>query len=159
MRATGQSLATYLSRKIWQPYGMERNAVWMVNAQRNSPGGCCLSASLRDLGRFGEFIRGGGKIDGEGVLPPDWLPKATSLQKETGRPGLGYGYFWWIGPEGTFDARGIFGQGVHIDPKRRLVVVVLSAWPAVFDMPHAQGQVRLMKAIEAAVDAPTERTK
>ena len=153
VRATGQSLATYLSRKIWRPYGMERDAVWMVNAQRNSPGGCCLSATLRDLGRFGEFIRGGGIANGQAVLPPDWLPKATSEQIATGRPGLGYGYFWWIGPDGTFDARGIFGQGIHIDPKRRLVVVLLAAWPAVFDAPHAAGREQLMAAIEAAVDA------
>lgn len=156
VRATHKPLAEYLSEKIWRPYGMERDAVWMVNEQGYSPGGCCLSASLRDLGRFGQFILDGGHAGGRTVVPDDWLAQATAPQVRTGHPGLDYGYFWWTGPNGTYDARGIFGQQIHIDPKRRLVVVLLAAWPAVFDMPHAQGRAGLMKAIETAVDAQPE---
>jgi CubicO group peptidase (beta-lactamase class C family) len=153
IRATGKSLSDYLSEKIWRPYGMERDAVWMINEHGDESGGCCFSAALRDLGRFGQFVLGGGTIGGKPVLAPGWLADATRKHIETGRPGLGYGYFWWVNDDGTYDARGIFGQGIHLDPKRRLVVVVLAAWPDVFDMPHAKGRVRLMRAIEAAVDA------
>lgn len=156
IRATGRSLSDYLSEKIWRPYGMERDAAWMINGHGDESGGCCFSAGLRDLGRFGQFVLDGGTIGGKPVLAPDWLPQATSTRIETGRPGLSYGYFWWTNADGTFDARGIFGQGIHIDPRRRLVVVMLAAWPDVFDMPHAKGRVRLIRAIEAAVDAQPE---
>jgi CubicO group peptidase (beta-lactamase class C family) len=161
VRATGKSLSDYLSQKIWKPYGMQQDAVWMINEQGNEPGGCCLSASLRDLGRFGQFILDGGMIDGKPVLAADWLPQATSTQAQIGRPGMAmtYGYFWWINNDGSYDARGIFGQGIHIDPKRRLVVVVLAAWPAVFDMDHAKGRTTFMDAVTAAVDAQPEKKR
>lgn len=153
VRATGKSLSDYLSDKIWRPYGMERDGTWMINEQGNEPGGCCFSAGLRDLGRFGQFILDGGKAGGKSVLPDDWLPAATSTQMQIGRPGMAYGYFWWTNEDGSFDARGIFGQGIHIDPSRKLVVVLLAAWPAVFDMDHAAGRMTLIDAIVKAVDA------
>ncbi|CAN5396325.1 serine hydrolase [soil metagenome] len=158
VRATGKSLSDYLSEKIWMPYGMQQDAVWMINEQGHEPGGCCLSASLRDLGRFGQFILAGGMAGGKRVLPADWLPQATSTQAQIGRPGIPmtYGYFWWINADGSYDARGIFGQGIHIDPKRKLVVVVLAAWPAVFDMDHAKARMTFMDAVTAAVDADPE---
>ncbi len=31
MRATHEPLATYLSEKVWKPYGMERDAFWMID--------------------------------------------------------------------------------------------------------------------------------
>lgn len=153
IRATGKSLSAYLSEKIWRPYGMAANAKWMINQHGDEAGGCCFSASLRDLGRFGEFVRGGGKIAGRDVLAPGWLAKATAVQMQTGRLGLGYGYFWWPNGDGTFDARGIFGQQIHIDPGRRLVVVILAAWPAVSDQAHFDGRKHMLDAINQAVDA------
>lgn len=152
IRATGKSLSRYLSEKIWRPYGMQQDAVWMINAHGDESGGCCLSASLRDLGRFGQFILDGARIGSKPIVPADWLARATGKQIDTGRPGLGYGYFWWPNSDGTFDARGIFGQQVHIDPKRRLVVVILAAWPAVFDMAHARERAALIEAIARAAD-------
>ena len=156
IRATGKPLATYLAEKIWRPYGMERGAVWMVNAQGQSPGGCCLSAALRDYARFGQFILDGGRIGKRAILPPDWLALATSERIGIGRPGMGYGYFWWVNGDGTYDARGIFGQMIHIDPRRHLVVVALAAWPVAYDGPHAADHARLVEAIAAAVDGEGE---
>ena len=154
VRATGRHLSDYLSEKIWRPYGMEADAKWMINQHGDESGGCCFSATLRDLGRFGEFVRGGGRAGGRDVLAPGWLAKATAVQMQTGRPGLGYGYFWWPGGDGTFDARGIFGQQIHIDPARRLVVVILAAWPQVTDMARFEGRKRIVDAITKAVDKP-----
>jgi CubicO group peptidase (beta-lactamase class C family) len=49
-RAAGKPLAAYLSEKIWKPYGMERDAVWMVDRGGLELGGCCISMTLRDYG-------------------------------------------------------------------------------------------------------------
>ena len=157
MRATGKSLSQLLSETLWRPYGMARDAVWMIDAQGHEPGGCCLSATLEDYGRFGQFVLDGGKIGRRPVLAEGWLEKATTRQVETGRPGVGYGYFWWPGADGGFDARGIFGQMIHVDPKRRLVIVALAAWPVAYDEAHAAERTRLMAAIARAVDAEGER--
>jgi CubicO group peptidase (beta-lactamase class C family) len=152
VRATGMPLSRYLSEKLWKPLGMAHEAVWMINEAGISPGGCCLSAMLEDWGRFGQFILDGGKAGGKQLLPPDWLPQATHKQIEIGRPGMGYGYFWWTNDDGTFDAKGIFGQMIHIDPKRHLVIVALGAWSAAYDKPHAETRDVLVKAVTAAVD-------
>jgi CubicO group peptidase (beta-lactamase class C family) len=35
--------------------------------------------------------------------------------------------------DGSYDAQGIFGQTIHIDPKQDLVIVTSSAWPSADD--------------------------
>jgi CubicO group peptidase (beta-lactamase class C family) len=43
----------------------------------------------------------------------------------------GYGYQWWIEPgeDGAFEAIGIYGQSIYVDPKLHVVIVQASAWP------------------------------
>ena len=96
-RASGKPLSAYLSEKIWKPYGMERDAVWMVDRGGLELGGCCISMTLRDYGRIGQFMLDGGMAAGKPVLPDGWVQEATKVQIANGL--TGYGYFWWIGPE------------------------------------------------------------
>jgi CubicO group peptidase (beta-lactamase class C family) len=128
-KATGKTLADYLSQKIWRPYGMESDAFWEVNVDGGNVGGCCVSATLRDYGRIGQFVLDGGKASGKQVLPNGWIKDATSKRADIGEADRGYGYQWWTGANGTYDAIGIFGQLIHVDPKSRLVIVTLSNWP------------------------------
>ena len=128
-RATGKSLADYLSEKVWKPWGMERDAFWMVDPAGHEVSGCCLSVSLRDYARMGLFALSGGK----GVVPDGWFAKATTNQIPQGTgdaDGRGYGYQWWVLPEGRYAAVGIFGQSIMVDPARKLVVAISGAWPA-----------------------------
>jgi CubicO group peptidase (beta-lactamase class C family) len=152
MEATGKSLSEYLAEKIWRPYGMELDATWLVDHVGNEQGGCCLQAGLRDYARFGQFILQGAKIDGESIVPEGWLDAATSQQADTGAPG-GYGYQWWPLGDGTFQARGIFGQLIHLDPARELVVVVMAAWPGPREPDRRMAQIGLVREIAAAIDA------
>ena len=39
----------------------------------------------------------------------------------------GYGYLWWLTESGNFAATGIFGQGIHINPRERVVIALHSA--------------------------------
>lgn len=128
-RATGKSLADYLSQTLWKPYGMEYDAAWMVDESGQEPGGCCLVATLRDWGRVGQFILDDGVIDGRRVVPENWFAHATTRQADIDLPGRGYGFQWWSFDAGYFQARGIFGQMIHIEPDLNLVIVLLSAWP------------------------------
>ncbi len=122
-RATHKRPADYLSEKIWSKFGMERDAVWMLDRAGEELGGCCLSMTLRDYGRFGLFFMQGGKIGGTSILPDDWVAEATRQQVH------GYGYQWWVHDNGTYEAIGIFGQAIFIDPKEDLIIVTSSAWP------------------------------
>jgi CubicO group peptidase (beta-lactamase class C family) len=126
--ATGQTLSQYLSTKIWEPYGMEQKATWILDRTNHELAGCCLQMKLRDFGRFGQFMLDGARINGKSIVPDDWLQVATQPQIKL-MPTLGYGYQWWTAGDGCFRALGIHGQMIHIDPKRQLVVVINSAWP------------------------------
>ena len=126
--ATHQSLSHYLSSKIWIPYGMEQAATWRLDRTGQEMAGCCLQMRLRDFGRFGQFVLEDGYIDGESIVPDDWFKKATQIQMPLW-PGGGYGYGWWIFNGHSFEALGIHGQKIYIDPSRNLVIAVNSAWP------------------------------
>jgi CubicO group peptidase (beta-lactamase class C family) len=152
-QATGKKLADYLSEKIWRPYGMERDAEWMIDDVGHEQGGCCLALTLRDYGRFGEFILDGARINGQAIVADNWLAEATRTQISTGIPGLGYGYQWWTRGDGTFEALGIFGQTVHIDPARHLVVVINSAADHPTDRASGEARQAFITAVSAAVDA------
>jgi len=134
-RVTHKPLATYLSETLWSPLGMEKDATWWTE----SPGGMGLSgsglgATLRDYARFGSFVLSDGVVDGKRIVPEGWFREACSAHL-IGGTRVDYGYFWWPIPEGdaihhgAFQARGIFGQHMYINPAEELVIVVLSARP------------------------------
>lgn len=123
--AIGNNLSTYLSEKIWKPFGMESDAVWNLTEEGGGEfGGCCISATLRDYGRLGLFAMANGQLpDGTEVLPEGWM--AESTQPSTGNKG--YGYYWWLQPNGSYSASGIFGQSIRVDKKNNIVIAVQSA--------------------------------
>ncbi|MFY8074223.1 MAG: serine hydrolase domain-containing protein [Sphingorhabdus lacus] len=155
--ATKKNLSEYLSEKVWVPYGMEQDGSWLLGSTGHEISGCCIQASTRDYARFGLFIMGGAKVNGVSIVPDDWIAPATSKQADIGAPGKGYGYQWWTYDDGSFAAQGIFGQGIFIDPARRLVVASNSNWPKATD-PNTVGKQReaFYKAVQAAVDAETK---
>jgi CubicO group peptidase (beta-lactamase class C family) len=150
--ATKKKLSDYLSEKVWAPYGMEQDASWLLGSTGHEISGCCLQASTRDFARFGLFIMGGAVVDGKSIVPDDWLASATTDQVKG--QGGGYGYQWWTNADGTFAAQGIFGQGIFIDAKRKLVIASNSNWPKATD-PDTVGVQReaFYKAVQAAIDA------
>ncbi|WP_165390239.1 serine hydrolase [Thalassococcus sp. S3] len=123
--ATGRDLASYLSETIWAPFGMEADAHWMLGGPDGGEiGGCCLSATLRDYGRLGLFALSDGVLpDGRPALAKGWMQ--TSTRPSYGYPG--YGYQWWLRPDGGYQAEGIFGQGIYIYPQDDVVIAVQSA--------------------------------
>jgi CubicO group peptidase (beta-lactamase class C family) len=133
--ATHQPLATYLSQNLWTRLGMEHDATWWLE----SPGGMGLAgsglgATLRDYGRIGLLVQQDGFIDGTQIVPAGWFQQAGSAHRIGGKS-VDYGYLWWPIPagdpmhRGAFEARGIFGQHLYVNPRQKLVIVVLSARP------------------------------
>ncbi len=151
-RATAKPLADYLSEKIWVPAGMEQKATWLLSNTGVEISGCCIQAATRDFARFGQFILDGGRAGGKPVLPDDWLAQATTRHADIGQPGRGYGFFWWTYDDGSFTARGIFGQGIFIDPKRRLVIATNSDWAAATPRTEGAAREEFIRAVQKAVD-------
>jgi CubicO group peptidase (beta-lactamase class C family) len=86
-------------------------------------------------------------------VPEGWLTEATSERVATGRPGRGYGYQWWTYADGSFTARGIFGQGVFIDPKRKLVIASNANWGGgATDRTATEARDEFYRAVQKAID-------
>ena len=132
--AVGQTLATYLSEKIWQPMGAEANATWLVDKGGYETGYCCINATLRDYGRFGLLLANGGAVDGKQIIPAEWVKAATTASAPYLRVGFatannGYGYQTWLTDrDGRFAALGVRGQAIFVDPASKLVVVHTAVW-------------------------------
>jgi len=155
-QATGKTLAQYLEEKIWIPAGMEHQATWLLSKTGQEISGCCIQASPRDYARFGLFILDGARDQGRSLLPEGWLEQATTRQADIGQKGRGYGYQWWTYDDGSYTARGIFGQGVFIDPRRQLVIVTNSNWAAGARDPQAtEAREAFYRAVQRAVDLET----
>ena len=152
-RATGKTLASYLSEKIWKPYGMAADALWLKDDMDGTEaGGSGVSATLGDYARLGQFLLDGGMADGKAVLADGWIEDATHTHAAIGVKGRGYGYQWWTYDDGSFEGIGIFGQLLHVDPKRRLVIVQLAAWPVATDEAQAKARAAFVRAVNRAVD-------
>lgn len=151
-KATGKKLSDYLSEKIWAPFGMEQDGSWLLGSTGHEISGCCIQASTRDYARFGVFMLGGGMVNGKAVLPEGWIASATNKQADIGRPGKGYGYQWWTYDDGSYAAQGIFGQGIFIDPKRKLVIASNGNWPRATDPAGQEGREAFYKAVQKAID-------
>ncbi len=151
--ATGKPLAQYLSEKVWAPFGMEQDATWLLGASGHEISGCCIQAATRDMARFGLFVLGGGVINGQRVVPEGWFAEAGSRQADIGQLNRGYGFQWWTYDDGTFAAQGIFGQGIFIDPARRLVIASNANWPVASDDAFWQEREGFYRAVQTAVDA------
>jgi CubicO group peptidase (beta-lactamase class C family) len=143
--AIGNNLSTYLSDKIWRPFGMKDIAKWTLTEPGGGEfGGCCLNATLRDYARLGLFAMSGGTLpDGDRVLPPKWMDASTAPSPAN----PGYGYMWWIQDHGGYAASGIFGQRIYVHPAERLVIAQHAARAAA----TSPADRELQAAMETAV--------
>ena len=134
--AVGKPVSEYLSEKIWTKAGMESDATWWLESPEGlEVGGSGLSATLRDYARFGLLLLNEGIIDGKDSLPKGWM-KEAGAQQMIGGEKVDYGYMLWpvvdsdyATNEGAYEAVGIFGQHVYVNPKENLVIAVWGAQP------------------------------
>jgi CubicO group peptidase (beta-lactamase class C family) len=138
-RVTGQHFADVMSERFWQKLGMEEDAYVMVDSVGTPLQGAGLNASLRDLARFGEMLRRGGELNGRRVLDAaviEDMRRGGDREKfKAGgmpfRAGYSYRHQWWVlhNADGAFEASGVHGQMLHVNPAAQMVVVKLSSHP------------------------------
>jgi CubicO group peptidase (beta-lactamase class C family) len=160
-RASGKSLARLMSERIWQPLGAECDAYFTIDAAGTENAGGGLSLALRDMARFGEMMRLGGHYNGRQIIPRsvvDDIRKGGDPAKfaKAGYPdvpgfakGSSYRNMWWVAhnDHGVFDARGIHGQRIYINPKAEMVVVKLSSHPVAGNLANIPLTDRALQAL------------
>jgi len=80
-RATGETVTKFLQHRIWNPLGMEDPASIMVdrgdlNGLEHLESG--LTATARDLAKFGQLFLQDGMWQGRRLLPSGWVESTTS---------------------------------------------------------------------------------
>jgi CubicO group peptidase (beta-lactamase class C family) len=116
----GEPYATILSEKLWQPAGMESDALVMVDRVGNTFASMGLFTTVKDAARFGELFRNGGRnIHGEQIVPEAWVEASTDYSEETGGP---RGYQWARWSEG-YNAQGFGTQRIGVAPALDMVGV------------------------------------
>jgi CubicO group peptidase (beta-lactamase class C family) len=138
-RVSNLSLAELLSEKIWRRIGAEQDAYFTVDRIGTESGGGGLNTTLRDLARFGETMRNGGRANGQQVIPAAAIAdiarggdKAHFAKSGYALlPGWSYRDMWWVthNEHQAYMARGIHGQSIYIDPKAEMVIVRYAAHP------------------------------
>ncbi|MBE9607157.1 serine hydrolase [Acetobacteraceae bacterium H6797] len=160
--ATGMTLADYMSQRIWAPSGMEFDAFYTLESEGGQEiGGSRAGIALRDFARFGAFLLADGVIDGQRVLPEGWVAEAArpafALDPTQNSYGAtGYGYSWWLDPDGAMVAVGFAGQSLYINPADQLVIVTLSCWPqppydAAYPVDRRQERLAFKAAVKEAL--------
>ena len=138
-RVTGQPADVVLQERIWSRLGAEGDAYMALDRSGTPLAAGGFNTRLRDLARFGEMIRLGGKWNGQQVVPAAVIEdirrgasrEAFKFGGYPTLPGWSYHNQWWVSHDehGAFMARGIHGQAIYIDPKAEMVIARYASHP------------------------------
>ena len=135
-KVTGKDIATLVSERLWVPMGAETDAYILKDRQGTQLAGAGVNSTLRDLARLGELVRLEGRFNGRQILQPGTVAeirkggdRAAFAAGGNARQGYSYHNFWWVSHDasGSFEAKGLNGQHIHVNPASELVIVKLSS--------------------------------
>ncbi|MFJ9008566.1 serine hydrolase domain-containing protein [Streptomyces canus] len=158
--ATGHSLAQYATERLWSRIGAEHDAYYWLTRKhpRTAISGGSLNATARDLARLGLLMSRGGGLNGQRIVPEEWVTRSrgrgvphleVGALGPSGYPYYGYSNQWWTlgGERRPFTAVGIHGQYLYVDPDADVVIVKTSAWPTADDHSRDAESVTALRAV------------
>lgn len=142
-RASGARMCDLVSELIWQPMGAGHDADITCDGYGSPVHDGGMSATARDLARFGMLLLNEGRSDDVQVVPAEWLQQALTVDpdlreafrngdSEPYLPGGWYRNQFWHVPARSGDVQmclGIHGQMILVDPHTETVSVKFSTWP------------------------------
>ena len=167
-RASGTRMADLISALIWQPIGAERDAEITCDPLGSAIHDGGISATGRDLARFGQMLVDDGMAQGQPVVPEAWLEGTRAPEPDVREafavtdnefvlPGGWYrNQFWVIPGHGgpVLVCLGIHGQLIYADRAARTVVVKLSSWPDAQNTAYLLDTLRACAGLTAHLAAP-----
>jgi CubicO group peptidase (beta-lactamase class C family) len=166
-RASGIRTADLISALVWQPIGAESDAEITCDPLGSAIPDGGISATARDLARFGQMLIDDGMSAAGVVVPAGWLADVRSpdpgvreafaqTDNEPVLPGGWYRSQFWVipGPGGpVLVCLGIHGQLIYADRAARTVVVKMSAWPDAQNTAYLLDTLRACAAVAARLSA------
>jgi CubicO group peptidase (beta-lactamase class C family) len=112
----------FAHQNLFEPLGIT-DWSWERDADGVPIGGWGLRLTPRDMAKMGYLFLHQGEWDGQQIVSANWVAAATK-QHTTTDDVRGYGYQWWIDPDGkAFAALGRDGQMIYVRPETDLIVV------------------------------------
>ena len=118
---TGMSSLEFAEEHLFGPLGIT-DVEWGSDPQGRNWGYSQLYLRPHDMAKIGYLFLNGGEWDGEQIVPREWVEDATVKHIDSTIM-EGYGYQWWVSPDGYYTAVGYKGQFIHMVPILKLVVV------------------------------------
>jgi CubicO group peptidase (beta-lactamase class C family) len=160
-RAAGERMADLISERLWQPMGAFHDAEITADPLGFAIHDGGLSATLRDLARFGQMLLDRGRVGDRQVVPEAWIETTLAPPpdirdafarsvNEPYLPGAWYRNQFWVvpGDHGPIQlALGIHGQMVFIEPSTGVVGVKLSSWPQPQDSDRLHATIHAFRQI------------
>lgn len=146
-KATGLTVQLLLEDRVFRPLGIAA-ITWDLSPEGHSTGGNGLSCTLEDVLKFGVLHLQDGVWEGRRLLPAGWVAEATrnhvadvwiapldgrrypsrdSVPEAAIERREGYGYHWWMTPDGGYRASGLFGQQCIVLPRHDAVLAITAA--------------------------------
>ena len=130
-KVTGTDLVSYLKPRLFDPLGIPA-PYWEKSPQGICIGGYGLYLSSDSIARFGQCLLQHGQWEGQQILPPGWVERATAghIDNSNGNPEpdnewhQGYGYQFWRCTDGRYRGDGMFGQLCVVDERLDAVAAV-----------------------------------
>ena len=162
-RLEGRNWQEAFAERIWSRLGAEHDALITVDPGGHGFATAGFSATLRDFARFGLMLEQEGRLNGEQILPADWLhdvrtgdPRALAAWRASDeaakRPHVAFyrNHFRVLnGERGEFVAQGHMGQRIYVNMESNVVAVFLSVTPS---RPLRNFQVDLIREIDASLE-------
>lgn len=165
--ATGMDVADYAEQRLFEPLGMSSS--YGRDRAGNPVTYADVSASCRDLARFGYlYLRGGRWSDNQQIVSEDWVEECVQPSTPLN---VAYGYMWWLNrdghwveslheegdgkllpglPENVFRASGAFNQIIFIDPGTGIVFTRIGGVAGLEDAASSELVEGLAEGIRAA---------
>jgi len=126
-RASHSTIFTEFKHRIAEPIGMQdfvpSDGEYVDGAESKHPA-YPFRMTARDLARFGLLYLRNGSWCGRQIVSARWVRESTTAHHTTNdKPGVGYGYLWWVNGDGSYFAWGTGGHYVLVIPQRQLVIV------------------------------------
>ena len=109
----------YLQERLLDPLGITSTELLRDGSGRWF-GGLGANHTTRDFARFGLLFLNDGIWDGERILPEGWVEYSHTPSPSN----ESYGAQWWLAAGNAFEARGLFGQFIHVNPDHDLVIAI-----------------------------------
>ena len=166
--ATGRPYVELVSERLWSRIGAEHDAAITVDTAGFPFTGGGMTATLRDVARYGLSHLENGAVDGTQIIPVDWIASTRDGSDATRRafaasPTLAdedraawseyRNAFWVVEPGKIYEALGLFGQVCRINTETNTVITRFSAQPMLERTAIGFETYRAHAAIEAALAA------